>query len=114
MVETALKAGELLKEKGFSAEVINARFVKPLDTRLIIESALKTKVVATLEDNTVKGGFGSSILELLNREGLRVKTGIFGFPDTPILHGSRKLLFEKYGLDADSISREILKMLRNK
>jgi 1-deoxy-D-xylulose-5-phosphate synthase len=114
MVETALETAELLKTKGISAEVINARFVKPLDERLILESALKTGVVATLEDNSVKGGFGSSVLQLINENGLKCRTAVFGFPDMPILHGSRKELFKKYRLDADSLAHDITRMLRTR
>jgi 1-deoxy-D-xylulose-5-phosphate synthase len=114
MVETALKVAELLKTRGVSAEVINARFIKPLDARLILESAVKTGAVATLEDNTIKGGFGCGVLELLNTNGFKIKTGIFGFPDIPIIQGSRKCLYEKYGLDAESVCNEILRMLRHK
>jgi 1-deoxy-D-xylulose-5-phosphate synthase len=113
-VETALETAELLKTKGISAEVINARFVKPLDERLILESALKTGVVATLEDNSVKGGFGSSVLQLINENGLKCRTAVFGFPDMPILHGSRKELFKKYRLDADSLEHDITRMLRTR
>jgi 1-deoxy-D-xylulose-5-phosphate synthase len=111
MVEAALKVAELLKDKGVSAEVINARFIKPLDSRLILESAAKTRAVVTIEDNSIKGGFGSSILELLNNNGFKVKTSIFGFPDIPILHGSRNELLKKYGLDADSLTKDILKLV---
>lgn len=114
MVGTALNVAEILKNKGISAEVINARFVKPLDDKLILESAAKTGMVVTFEDNLAKGGFGSSILELINKNGFKARTTIFGFPDMPILHGSRKELFEKYGLDKDTLSREIIRMLRNK
>lgn len=114
MVDIALKVAELLKEKGISAEVINGRFIKPLDTRLILESAIKTRVVATIEDNVVKGGFGCSILELLNKNGFKIKAGIFGFPDIPILHGSRCELHKKYGLDADTLVHEILRLLKSK
>lgn len=114
MVDTALKVSELLREMGISAEVINGRFIKPLDTRLILESAAKTNAVATLEDNSIKGGFGSSVLELLNKNGLKVRTGIFGFPDIPILHGSRSELHKMYGLDTDTLTKDILKLLRNK
>ena len=95
-------------------EIINGRFIKPLDDRLILESAAKTCAVATFEDGTVKGGFGSSILELLNKNNIKVKMGIFGFPDMPILHGSRNELNEKYGLDPDTLLKEILKLLKNK
>jgi len=114
MVETALGVSELLAEKSIHADVIDARFVKPLDARLILESAAKTRAVATIEDNCVRGGFGSAVLELLNKNDYRIKTGMFGFPDVPITHGPRDKIFEKYGLDAESISRSIIKMLKNK
>ncbi len=114
MVETALDVAEILKGKGFNTEVINARFIKPLDEKLILESAVRTGMVATFEDNSIKGGFGSSVLELVNKNGIKAKTTIFGFPDLPILHGSRKELFKKYGLDKDSLSHEITRMLRSK
>lgn len=114
MVEIALKVAEMLKDKGIGAEVINGRFIKPLDARMILESAAKTQVVATFEDNSIKGGFGSSVLELLNSNGFKIRTGIFGFPDIPILHGSRNELYIKYGLDADSLAKAILKLLKNK
>lgn len=112
MVETALEVAKLLKSKGVSAEVINARFAKPLDSKLIAASALKTKVVATLEDGTVRGGFGSSVLEMLNKNGIHVKTGLFGFPDVPVIHGSRSQLFKKFGLDSGSLASEIMKLMR--
>lgn len=114
MVENALKIAEILKDKGVSAEVINARFIKPLDEKLILESAAKTKNVITIEDHAVKGGFGASVLELMNKNDLRIETKIFGLPDIPIQHGSRSQIFKKFGLDADSISGEILKVLKNK
>lgn len=114
MVATALQAAGLLLKKGVHAEVINGRFIKPLDTRLILNSIVKTKALATIEDNCIRGGFGSSILELINKNGMQVKTGIFGFPDIPIPQGNRKEIFEKYGLDAVSITRDILRLLRSK
>lgn len=114
MVETALKAAELLHKKDINAEVINARFIKPLDSKLILESISKTRAVAAIEDNCIRGGFGSSVLELLNVNGLLVRTRLFGFPDTMIPHGDRDILFGKYGLDADSIAHEIMRLLRRK
>lgn len=112
MTETALKTAELLLKKGIHAEVINARFIKPLDERLILESAAKTHTLVTMEDNCIRGGFGSSVLELLNRNGFSVKTRLFGFPDVPITHGSRDELFAKYGLDAESMTRDIERLMR--
>ncbi len=111
MVEIALRVAELLKGKGISTEVINGRFIKPLDARLILESAAKTRAIATLEDHVVKGGFGNSILELINKNSLKIKTGIYGFPDVPIMHGSRNDLYKKFGLDTDALVKGILKLL---
>ncbi len=114
MVETALQAAELLLGKDISAEVINARFIKPLDSKLILDSASKTRAVAVIEDNCIRGGFGSSVLELLNENGYMLKTKLFGFPDMPIPHGSRDILFKEFGLDADSIAHEIIKLLKRR
>lgn len=110
-VETALRAAELVKSNGISVEVINARFVKPLDLGLISVSAEKTGAVITIEDNSVKGGLGSSILEALNNNGLNVKVKVLGLPDIPVLQGARSSLYRKFGLDAESLAFEILKIL---
>lgn len=112
MVETAMAAAALLKEMGVSAEIINARFIKPLDARLIAASVQKTGALATLEDNTVKGGFGSSVLEMLSRNGIHAATALFGFPDVPILHGSRAEIFKKYRLDPPSLATDMMKLLK--
>lgn len=109
MVETALKVYELLKKYDIHAEVINPRFIKPLDEKCIINSALKTGQVVTIEDNSIVGGFGSSVLELFNLKDLNIRTKIMGFPDQPVYQGSKDELFKKYKLDADSIVTEILK-----
>lgn len=114
MVEISLKAADILKNNGIDAEVINARFVKPLDSKLILDSVSKTKAVVTIEDNTVTGGFGSSVLELLNEHEMFVKTKVLGYPDQPILHGSKNDLVRKYKLDAESIANTIKSFLIKK
>ena len=81
------------------------RFAKPLDEQLILDSAAKTRALVTLEDNCIRGGFGSSILELLNANSLLIKTKVFGFPDRPIPHGSRDELYKEYGLTPGYDSR---------
>lgn len=110
MLETALLVSERLEKLGISAEVINARFVKPLDARLILTSAVKTRKVVTFEDNSSIGGFGSGVLEMMNQKGINVKTRIFGFPDEGVNQGARNDLFKKYRLDTESLVNEILKM----
>jgi 1-deoxy-D-xylulose-5-phosphate synthase len=113
MVETSMKTASMLQQVGISSDVINVRFIKPLDMNLIINSVTKTKRVVTIENNTVIGGLGSYILEMMNQLGLNVKTKIFGFPDQPVVHGSKNELYIKYKMDPESIKNEILKIWGN-
>ena len=113
MVEVALKAAETLGKLGYSADVINARFAKPLDSKLIVTSAIKTNHVFTIEDNTSVGGFGSCVLDMLNQQGVKAKIRIFGYPDKFITHGSRNELVKKYKLDSESLATEILRDMGN-
>ena len=93
-----------------SADVIYSRFIKPINPEPIINSATKTGKIITIEDNTVEGGFGSKILELINESGINVKTKVFGYPDKFICHGSKNQLEKIFGLDAKSIFENVLKM----
>lgn len=113
MVETSMKTAFMLQQMGISSDVINVRFIKPLDMKLIINSVTKTKRVVTIENNTVIGGLGSYILEMMNQLGINVKTKIFGFPDQPVVHGSKNELYIKYKMDPESIKKEILKIWGN-
>lgn len=112
MVETALKVESMLRNQGISSDVINSRFAKPLDEKLIVNSVLKTKRIVTIEDNTIVGGFGSRVLELINRKDIYAKTKICGFPDHFITQGSRNDLIRMNRLDPESITNEIIKMLK--
>jgi len=106
MVGRAMEVAKLLEEK--SVEVINARFLKPLDEETILKSIEKTKHVITIEDNLKKGGLGSAILELINKNNIEdVKVQIFGYDDTFVEHGSVNELEEKYGLSAQKIADNI-------
>jgi 1-deoxy-D-xylulose-5-phosphate synthase len=108
MVETAIIVGNALKQNGIDTEIINARFIKPLDESLILESVKKTKKIVTLEDNIVVGGFGSGVSEMLCKNEISCKMKAFGFPDQFIEHGNMKDLFKKYHLDAQSITEELM------
>lgn len=110
MLETALGAHEKLKASGISAQIINIRFVKPIDEELILKSVKKTGRILTLEDNAARGGFGSSVLELLSKSGVKADTMVAGFPDRPVEHGARGDLYWKYGLDRDSVVSAVLKL----
>lgn len=105
MVEPALAASRILSKQGISAAVINARFVKPLDQELILDTASSCGRVITIEEGTVAGGFGSAVLELLADEGLsNIRTLRMGIPDLFIEHGSRSELLNDLGLNAYGIA----------
>ena len=80
--------------------VVNARFVKPLDEKLlkkIVGAYHDTPKIITIEENTINGGFGSAGLEFFSKQGIQVDLLMIGLPDKFIEHGSRKILLEKYG-----------------
>ena len=95
MLEPSIKAGNEL-----GATVIDMRFIKPLDEDLIIKIANTNKKLISIEDNTITGGAGSAINELLQREKIRTPLSILGVPDRITEHGSQNELYELYGLDA--------------
>ena len=107
MVEPALEATDMLKNDGLEACVVNARFVKPLDKELLLSLADKFKYLVTIEDGILDAGFGSAVLEVVNRPVLRL-----GFPCEFIEHGRRIQLLEKYGLDALGIYKSIKKIVQ--
>ncbi len=105
-VYPALEAAETLCETGINTAVINARFIKPLDTTLIVEMAKEIGKVITVEDGVLMGGFGSAVLESLSGEGVTdVSVTSLGVPDRFIEHGDVKTLYDRYGLDTQSIIR---------
>ena len=111
-VYPALEAAASLAQQGFSATVVNARFIKPLDESLILTLAASHGRVLTVEENVVAGGFGSAVLELLADRGLfGVPVKRLGIPDTFVEHGSQDLLRQKYGLDAAGILQGALEIL---
>ena len=108
MVAKAFEVKEELEKEGKTAEVINARFLKPFDEQTIINSMRKTRNIITLEDNTIIGGLASKVEELIikNKEN-NIQFKAFGLPDTFIEHGKVEELEEMYKLDAKSIAKEI-------
>ena len=108
-VAPALEAAEELAARGIEATVVNARFAKPLDSGLIISLARRIKRLVTVEENTLSGGFGSSVAELLQEAGIgdtRIKN--IGIPDEFVEQGTQAILRAKYGLDAKGIARQVL------
>lgn len=105
MVQNALKAAALLEQQGIDAEVVNMRFIKPLDEALIEELAGRFDTFVTVEDNTIRGGFGSAVAECLAAKGITgVRLRIHGIPDRFIDHGSPDELHREIGLDPQGIA----------
>ncbi|GMR04250.1 MAG: 1-deoxy-D-xylulose-5-phosphate synthase [Thermodesulfobacteriota bacterium] len=107
MVAPALEAAEGLKRHGIEAGVVNARFVKPLDEKLITGLAATTGVLVTVEENALQGGFGSAILELLDDSGIECPVKRIGVPDEFVGQGTQAELRNGLGLDAPGIERTV-------
>ena len=102
-VQESLNAAELLTQDGLDVAVIDARFIKPLDEKLILEYAEKTGRIITVEENVVQGGFGTGVLELLSERGVQVQTEQIGLPDHFVEQGTQGELRQRYGIDAAGI-----------
>lgn len=109
MVHPSLVAAENLAREGIETTVVNARFVKPLDASLLLALARTKRLIITVEEAYLAGGFGSAVIELLEENGLQDRLRIvrMGIPDRLITHGDAKLLLAKYGLDADGIYNRV-------
>ena len=103
MVAPARAAAELLAGRGVSARVYDMRWVKPVDAAAV-RAACAGGLVATLEDGTVVGGFGSAVLECMAEEGLAAPVLRLGLPDAYVGHGTVSELFAELGLDARGIA----------
>ena len=109
MVNPSLAAADILAARGIKVQVINARFVKPLDADLILKAAAEHEAIITVEEGYLAGGFGSAVIELLEENGLQdsVKVARLGVPDEIVTHGDPKVLLGQYGLDADGIAAKV-------
>ncbi len=108
-VDTALQVRDLLKEEGIDASVIDPVFIKPLDTKLLDKLFLTHSQVITIEEHSLKGGFGESVNSyILQNNYHHVKVINVGIDDTFIEQGSHSLLSKAYGLDATSIKDRIV------
>ena len=110
MVETAEKAAVDIRTKGFSVGVVNARWVKPLDPR-ILEWAAPARHVVTLEDNVLAGGFGAAVMEALAGAGLVKEITCIGVPDHFLDFGSASDIAHAIGVDPDSVAARVLALL---
>jgi 1-deoxy-D-xylulose-5-phosphate synthase len=111
MVTNALAAANQLQSSGINCTVVNARFVKPLDEELLLELTTNHRLIVTIEENIIAGGFGSAVLELFaSKQVTKVKCVALGIPDQFVTHGSIDILLRLCGLDCDSICQKVLEL----
>ena len=115
MVAIAMQAAIELMGKGISAGVVDARFIAPMDTDLLVRKARGVGLVVTIEENVISGGFGEGVLEALSREGINSPVLTLGVPDRFIGHATISQQLNECGLDAPGVAgriRERLRLLR--
>ena len=111
MVPRAMNIVEKIQDK-IDVEVINARFLKPFDSKTFIDSINRTKNVITIEDGTIINGLGTTVKELISDNKLEgIKIQCFAYPDEFIKHGKVEELEEIYGLDEKNIINKILSLV---
>lgn len=103
----ALEAAENLAAEGIEVAVIDGRFIKPLDDRLLCEQARQAPFVMTVEENVLQGGFGSAVLELFSEQGVNVPVVCVGLPDRFIEQGTQAELRARLGIDAAGLQERI-------
>ena len=101
----ALAAADALGSLGISAAVVDARFVKPLDSALFCGLAQRLGLVVTVEDHALAGGFGSALLELFADQAPGTRVVRLGLPDRFLDHAEQDAQWRDAGIDAESIAR---------
>ena len=103
MVKPAMDAARILKEKGFSASVVDMYCVKPLDVETVIQAASGAKAVVTVEEHAPYGGLGSMVSQVVAGECPK-KVVNMSLPDAPVITGTSREVFDYYGLNAEGIA----------
>ena len=111
MVKTAEKVRKELKAKGRKVSLINARFVKPIDTQAVDEACVNHTLIVTMEENVANGGYGEKVLEHMSRQGHQNRFLNISIPDAYVEHGNPEILKEEIGIDAASVVRRIEEIL---
>ena len=108
MAELAVQVRDRLKEIGYHCSLINARFVKPLDTEMLEALTKDHRLFVTIEENVLSGGFGEQVLHYVSRAKMDVGVRCIGIPDDYVEHGNVDLLRREVGLDAETIVKQII------
>ncbi len=109
MSELAESVRQRLKENGVSCSLINARFVKPLDTEMLDDLLKDHSLFVTIEENVLTGGYGEQVLRYVSGKEKSVRVLNFGISDDYVEHGNVEVLRKEVGLDCDSISVRVEK-----
>ncbi|MDE7476922.1 MAG: 1-deoxy-D-xylulose-5-phosphate synthase, partial [Lachnospiraceae bacterium] len=112
MVKTALTVRDRLHEEGFSCSIINARFVKPIDTEILDEIVREHGLIVTMEENVASGGFGEKVRDYLDQKHFGTKLIAVNIPDEYVEHGNVDILRREVGIDAGTIEDRILALYR--
>ena len=110
MVYPALKAAEILAEKGIQARVIDMHTIKPLDVDAVLAAA-ETGAIVTVEEHSVCGGLGAAVAEVVCQQ-KPVKMKILGLPDEYLYSGTNHEVFAHYGLTPDGIAAQVEELRR--
>lgn len=108
MVKTALMVRRRLKESGYACTLVNVRFVKPMDEELLRRLAGEHKLIVTLEENVLSGGFGEHVTQYLNQCGCDARIVNIAIPDEYVEHGNVDILRKETGIDADSVVKKVV------
>ncbi|MEG8945740.1 1-deoxy-D-xylulose-5-phosphate synthase [Rosettibacter firmus] len=114
MVQYAKEASQLLAEHGIFSEIVNMRFIKPLDQEKLDDIANRFDKIVTLEENTLIGGFGSGVLEYFAQKNYKNDILRIGLPDNFVEHGTQKQLHHLLGIDPEGITNQVLKFIDKK
>ena len=108
MVKIAEQVRKNLKEIGYSCTLVNARFVKPIDTEVLDMLSADHKLLVTMEENVRSGGYGEKVMDYVVEQELPVKLLNISLPDEYVEHGNVALLYEEVGIDAQTVTKRII------
>ncbi len=112
MIQVAEEAAELLKREGLSIQIVNARFIKPLDEELLLKLAAENPHMIVLEESAVMGGLGGAVLEFYAQRGIDgLSVRLMGIPDCFVEHGSIKEQRQEIGLTPDHVAAQVISLM---
>ncbi|MBQ8507906.1 MAG: 1-deoxy-D-xylulose-5-phosphate synthase [Clostridia bacterium] len=113
MVQIAMQASIELMGKGIHAGVVDARFIKPMDEKLLLDTAKEAKLAVVLEENTLCGGLGEGIMRILSENGAKVRAIALGAPDRFVPHARISQQRKACGLSVEEISKKVIEALQD-